>query len=235
MSEQKKFPQRVKNAMDNAKLRISAPCPTPSGKGKFSLLTWQVVNGNPRIVVNTNDPEDKHDFGRITAKADIIIFGIIIEAIRRMSKAERGEKIIINCQDYTFFGGKRSEQPEITASVYVGKDAEGYTYISVLDTIRKERPKIKFQFKPPRFVELMDKNGQPVDVETASSLVATAYADVLSFYANELSIDTWVEPQTSKQNKFGGNKGNYNNNRQQESTSSSNDFGDDDFGDDLNF
>lgn len=227
MSEQRRFNERTKNAMDNVKLRLSTKCPTPSGKGKFANLTWQVVNGNPRIVVYTGDPEDKHDYGRITAKTDIIIFSMIIEAIRKMSQAPKGEKLIINCQDYTWFGGKKSEQPEITAQIYVGKDQEGFTYLSVIDPVRKERPKVKFQFKPPSFSEILDKNGNPLEAEELSRLVANAYADALAFHANYLSIQTWVEPKPA--NKSGGGFNNNNRGGNQSSESSDIDFDNIDF------
>ena len=51
---------RVKNALDNRKLFLTAPVPStdPEAKGKYSTLQWMLVKNNPRMVVWTNDPAD---------------------------------------------------------------------------------------------------------------------------------------------------------------------------------
>lgn len=50
-------PPRIKNALDNRKLNLSAP--TPGAQGKYANLIWGIINNNPRITVYTGDPSEE--------------------------------------------------------------------------------------------------------------------------------------------------------------------------------
>lgn len=200
-------PQRKKNGADNRKLSLSAPCPT--AQGKTSSLTWQFTGNNPRIVVWTGDPEDsgqQNNYGKIVSKLDPFIFSILIQTIQEAIDAPGEYKRIVNSKDFVFFGGKRSERPEVTSSIIIKKGSDGVIALMVVDAKKQQRPKIPFKLLPPRFLELVDGSGAALPEAELSKLAAQAYINLLKDVMFTLVVTEYVEPPPKDQNG-GGNKG----------------------------
>ena len=98
-------PVKVKTALNNNKLALSAPCPT--AKGKRSTLGFDFTNNNPSIVVRTNDPADitpATNYGTISAKMDLPIFFAFLTTLNEVieSTGEMKKKIYANDKESYF-------------------------------------------------------------------------------------------------------------------------------------
>lgn len=202
--------ERKTNALDNRKLALSAPCPT--AEKKWSSLLWRLVNNNPRIIVYTNDPNDtgeRNENGRITAALDATTMSGILNNILQACDAEPGWNApSVQCMNYIFPGGKRSDKPVLVATVMVGKDQEGVVWISVVH-YNKDRPKIKFPFGPAMefgntFHSLVHRDGTPVSRGELSVFYAKAYVNTIRPLFEQLLVNEWTEP---KKKEDGGRSG----------------------------
>lgn len=209
MSEKRNFPNaHVRNVLDGNNLSISAPCPT--AKGKWSSLNFRVTNGNPRIIIYTNDPDDEgNDYGRIVVKLHPLSFETLLNVWESCIDKEAGYKETIEIEDFIFNGGQRSERPELTHKIIVGKDNDGVISLMVLDARGPNRPRIKFEIRAPRFVKLLSSGGEPLDRAQESVRFTRIWIDLLRPLATQLAVDTWKEPQrrNQNQNQGGGNRG----------------------------
>lgn len=195
---------RKKNALDNNKLTLRAPCPT--AQGKKSSLIWGVYSNNPSITVYTGDPEDTTNYGRIVANINITNFYAFIEMLEAMAKHDGESKKKIDLKGFTWFGGKRSEQPVVLNSLAVGKDADGGVWLSV---IADNRPLIRFYILPDELTSLLHGDGSPYTKAEASSLFALGYCQILRNLVSIVLVNEYVEEAPKKPFVPGGNN-NYN-------------------------
>lgn len=213
-------PPRIKNALDNRKLALFAPCPAkPEVK---SSLMWMLVANNPRMVVWTNDPNDtgkSNGFGKITANLDMPVFVTYLQMLSDIIEHDGEIRQSIDCLNYTFFTGKRSEKPELVSTIWVGKDKDGIIWTSL---VAKNRPKIKFTFGNNDFHHYMNGDGSPMAASVVSQLFAKAYVKVMYGVMEHLLVTNFVEPEKKDKPAYGGDKGRSNN-----SYNNSNDSDDD--------
>lgn len=202
MSENRFPNQHVKNVLDGNNLSISAPCPT--AQGKWSSLNFRVTKGNPRIIIYTNDPNDSvNDHGRIIVKLHPLSFGALLRAWELALTQEPGWKESIEIEDFIYGrGGQRSDKPELTHKIIVGKDGDGVISLMVLDARIRDRPRIKFEIKAPRFVRLIGANGEPLSKAAESIRFSEIWLKILNELAPSLYASTWEEPK--KRNQQGG-------------------------------
>lgn len=212
---------RIKNALDNRKLSLSATCPTsPQNK---SSLSWSIIGNNPRCTIYTNDPEDngqKNDYGRIVAKLDLAIFMMYMNLIDRVIKAPPDTKFGIKNENFKFPNGKRTDAPVLENTLWVGKDKDGIMWLSVVDA-NKSRPVIKFPFVPSNFHHFIHGDGTPFTAAETSVLFAEGYRDTMARIMTHLAVTEYKEPPPKNQqgggggqyNRGGGDRGGYNNNR----------------------
>lgn len=189
-------PPRPTTALDNKKLSMRAT----NAKGKTSSLNWQLVNNNPRIVVYTNDPDDTKDYGKITAALDAPTFFAFLRILEKAINSPDKFREKIDNLNFTFPGGKRSEQPSVVSSLIVGKDEGGAVWISVS---APGRPQIKFPFVNPDFHHFYKDNGQQYTKEECSDLYARSYHTMLSMLMANVLTNHWIEPP--KKDANGGN------------------------------
>lgn len=195
MSDQNRKPP--KHALNSPKLRLSAPCPT--AKGKYSSLSWDVYQNNPRVVVATNDPNLSNDreknFGRITAALEAPTFYMFLELLKdTIANKEAAKQPVIQN-----FGNPRNAErgapPKHMTDLGVGRDAEGQIYIYVAS---KEDgwPMIKFVFGPPdqRFHKLVRANGESLSKAEVSELYARAYVNLLTQVMGNVLDTHYIEP-----------------------------------------
>ena len=76
-------PVKRKHSLNNPKIRLSAP--NPACKGVYAILSFDMVQNNPRISIDTKDPSlsgPENSYGRITAPLDPVVFMMLIEALQ---------------------------------------------------------------------------------------------------------------------------------------------------------
>lgn len=213
-------PVPVKHALNNPKIRMSAP--NPAAKGIYATLSWDIFQNNPRIVVDTKDPQFKNpenQYGRIQAAMDPVIAYSFLELLEWAIALDKPNKErIANYganKQVPYQQGQRPE-PVHVSDVWVGRDAEMNVFISVLSA-KENWPKIKFVFGPSdhRFVKYFKADGTERSKEEISTLFAKAYLRLLSEALAGVLVKTYEHVQPSQfggGNRNGGGGGGYNRN-----------------------
>lgn len=196
-----------------------------SGDGRDApRLYWAIFDGNPRIVVRTQDPNDKdNNYGTIVAPMDPIIMSVLSDIIRQAADAEPGWRQKITNKS-TWHNGQKLQEPTRINDIIVGKDSEGCVYIALHED---NRPNLRFLFGPSSFHYLIKNDGSPLSKAELSVLFAKGYANMVmqavgtiigySSYAgvykeHEGEKNTSYRPNNSGGNySNGGNRGNWGN------------------------
>lgn len=203
-------PPPEKNALDNNKLQLSTPCPTPAGKGKYSTLKVEFVKNNPRFVVWTNDPEDtgeRNNYGKIVAALDLPTMFMLFRLIEDVVAGPAGgEPVQLQNLNFKYPGGKRTDRPVLESKVFVGKDADGVVFISVI-AFEEHRPKIVFPFLPTQYHNLMHRDGTPWEKGKLSEKFAVGFLDAIRPVINHLSVIKYVPPEPKNKDGQGGGGG----------------------------
>ncbi len=236
MSEEQK-PVPAKTVFDFDKLSLG----TLSGPAR---LRFGIYNNNPRVIVYTNDKNDKADYGKITAALDPFIFNQLTTLIARVANSAEPVEFGIENKGYEFKNGERSKDLMVLTTLRVGKDSNGVVWLMVE---KNNRPKIRFDFGFNIYHVITHADGSPLSHADASKLGALATAKTLeSVYNTYITTNyTHVEKQ-SKPNNSGGynnnnrsgggynNRGGYNNNNNRSggnySPQSNNNISDEDIG-----
>lgn len=212
-------PEKIKSAFNNSKLTLSAPCPT--AKGKYSTLGFDFANNNPSIIVRTNDPGDAtpaNNYGTISAKLDAPAFYAFIYNLEQCIKSEGEMKIKCENYNHDYVDGQRSQDIKHLSDLWVGKDKEGCPYISVLSK-KDDRPVIKFVFGPSdsRWHKYLHGDGTPFSKADLAKLYANSFLTILKHVTANIMVSAYVAPVPRKPfggQQGGGNRPQYNNNRQ---------------------
>ena len=196
-----------------------------SGDGRDApRLYWAIFDGNPRIVVRTQDPNDKdNNYGTIVAPMDPIIMSVLSDIIRQAADAEPGWRQKITNKS-TWHNGQKLQEPIRINDIIVGKDSEGCVYIALHED---NRPNLRFLFGPSSFHYLIKNDGSPLSKAELSVLFAKGYANMVmqavgtiigySSYAgvykeHEGEKNTSYRPSNNGNNySNGGNRGNWGN------------------------
>jgi hypothetical protein len=195
---------RVKNALDDTKMKLTAPAPTAAGK--TASLVWGITGNNPRATVYTQDPNENDErtgYGKIIAKLDITVFNAFMVLVRQIANGPTDTKAKMENKNYTWFNRKRSDTPAVINTLWAGKDKDGGVWISIDE---QNRPKIKFYISTPDFHCLYNGDGTPFTPEQVSKTFTIGYTELVQRTMNNLFTTTWVapEPKTPPQNNGGG-------------------------------
>lgn len=213
---QKTFKPIPKTAMDEYKLKLSAPL--QDGQTKAATLSVGLINNSPRINVWTNINGDK-DNGRISAPMDSITFIALIGELEKIIDGENDVQVkIVNRT------GKPGETFVVSTTV-LGKDKEGRVFISV---VAENRPKIKFTFLPSEWHMLTHKDGTPYTESALSVTYAKAWSRLLSSLLPTVLTNYYVQPEP-----WDGGKKDYSSNGKQATTTAPKDNEADFDGDDY--
>ncbi len=206
------FPQRKKHALDNFAFNLSEP--VPNEQGKFSRLNWALSRNSLAIKVYTGFSSDQNNkYGLIDARLDGIVFYGFLELLQKALTEQNEWKSRIDYEDFTFFGGKRSDSRVLISSVYVGRDADGVIWVSVVDAIKKDRPRIKFTFGSGRNHHFKHGDGSDYTKADISQLFAKAFYNMLSNVGSTVLVQEYEEPKPRQNNNNNGyNRQNNNNN-----------------------
>lgn len=220
MADNRNFPARKKNALDNRKLALSTKCPTDNSK--WSSLVWGLYTNQPRITVYTNCPNDQQGWhkGKIEAKLDAPTFFAFLQMLQNVIDAPLDTKMKIENKNFIFPGGKRSESPVHVSDLWCGKDKDGVIWISVTAVGKdKDRPRIKFPIiNPSEFHNLHHGDGTQFTQEECSKLYATGYLGMLRQVMAMLLVVEYKEPEPrdgqggggGQRGGQGGGRNNYN-------------------------
>lgn len=187
------FSQRAKGPLDNEKLKLYAPC--TSAPGKVSALSWSLVKNCPRISIYTNDPADNSKdtgYGKITANMSPLAFFAFLELIEKAIVAKETFIDKIENLGYSFFGGKRSENPVVLSETVVGRDKDGVVWMSVIIP-NSNRPRIKFPFGLDTYQVLKHGDGSEFTLSEASTIVAKANVSILKNMFSHVLVTEWVD------------------------------------------
>lgn len=232
---QRNFPQRKKHALDNYGFNLSVP--VNGEQGKYSNLSWEISRNSLGIRVYTGYSADitGRQRGQIRATLSGIAFYGFLELLKQ-ALSEKGEwKGKIEYTDFHFMnGGKRSNAAELISAVYVGRDEDGTIWISVIDAMNKDRPRIKFPFGAGRQYNFKHADGSDYTRADITQLFARAYYNFLSTAGSYVMVREYEEPKP-RQNSGGGGGNNYNNNNRQNNNSGGGGGGNSDFDDQIPF
>jgi uncharacterized membrane protein YgcG len=191
---------RKKTGLSEYNLRLVAD--PINGARRGPNMGFVVVKNNPHIEVRTNIENDK-DYGRIIAKLDSPTFYAIIEAINEAPTWPNDKKVMWSINAHRFVNRQRSKDPMLDAKVLVGKDKEGVVYMSVLSW-DKERPLIKFPFRPAALHSVAHGDGTPLTAAEISVLYCRSWVRMLNNLVAHLLITEYVEPPPPQQQQGGG-------------------------------
>jgi hypothetical protein len=201
-------PAKRKNAFNNPKLRLQAP--NPMLKGVYATLGFDFYQNNPRLVVDTKDPNlsgKENGYGRFSANLDTVVFTMLLECISAAIASKEPMRVKLENNNHEYVDGKRSQEITHLTDVWVGRDQEGHIFIQVLSTKGQQWPSIKFIFGPSdtRYHKFYKEDGSAWSRAELSVLAARAYVRLLTGLLPVIADTHYYEaPQN---NSWGGNKG----------------------------
>lgn len=166
MSEQAEQPVRIHDFE-----RLQMWTPTPGAPGKRAKLSFGIRDGNPRVTVFTNDPNDKINNGVIYAAMNPETFYAFMELFGNVIRAKEEVKYKISCFGTRWENNKPTKEKILISDLCFGRDAEGMIWICI---IAENRPKIKFEFNISDYHLLLDGDGKQFDKARASRLEAAS-------------------------------------------------------------
>lgn len=190
-------PKIKKIALDNTKLNLQ----TPNTVGKTATLKWGLKKNNPQLTVWTNEPNDTKDYGKIVAATDTPHFYSFLEMLRSAALATEEVRYSIDCKNFTWANGKRSEAPIVTARLVCGRDDKGCVFISV---VAHGRPNLKFTVAPNTWHSFRDQQGNEMPASDASKFFTLGLVSSIEKMMANLQITEYVEPEPPKQQGGGG-------------------------------
>ncbi len=238
MSDYQK-PVVKKTSLKNPKLRLAAP--NPAVKGVYASLSFDVYQNNPRIIIDTKDPgmmTKENGFSRITAAMDPVGFGMFLELMKDIIASPAADKKKVETFGNDYVNGQRSNEVVHLTDIWVGKDAEGVVFLSVISK-KPGWPVIKFAFglSDQRFTKIYHSDGTQYSKAELSVLGARTYYKLLTeLVPNILDTHFYEAPPNPKYAKGGGgNGGGYNKPAYNKPAYNQQDSSDDGGGDDLPF
>lgn len=123
--------------------KLSMFTPTPGVEGRRAQFTWSMRDGNPRIVVWTNHPEDNGGKGQIYAGFNAETFGMFIALFRKVIASPTPTKVKFDNYIAKYENDRATGDRTLGSELWFGKDESGFIWISLT---APERPKVVFKF-----------------------------------------------------------------------------------------
>lgn len=204
---QPNFPVRKKTPLDEPGLRLVADT-LENGTGRPTLKVYPNGKNSLRFDIWTNLPGDKND-GRISADVPYIVMYTFLELIRQYAEPSTpADRSYIELTGFTFFGGKKSDKPEVLCKLFAGKDEQGVVFISI-QVSDSTRPKIMFPLLDQSFSRIVTAQG-PMNKAASSQLYARGYTTALQLFIQHHCSEAYVDKSANKQQGGGGGYGNNN-------------------------
>lgn len=205
--------QKVKTILDDQKFKLTAK-PIESGARPPTLQLATYFN-NPQLTVFPN-----HDNGSgctvINAGLDINTFGMVLKNLEYLIALQGEDQIEIeNKRDIP---KEKRTDPKVTkqvvSKIQMGKDPDGKVWISVLDNVKPNAPKIRFYFGINFYHTIRSKSGLTpgqFSQMQAAAWVQNAHTFMAGILLNnpnaEIDRAAIAEKFGNKGGGYGGNKG----------------------------
>lgn len=201
---QPNYPVRKKTPLDEPGLRLVADT-LENGTGRPTCKVYPNGKNTIRFDIWSNLPGDKND-GRISLDVPYMIMYAFMELIKHYSESSTpADRSYIELNGFTFFGGKKSEKPEVLGKLYAGKDENGVVFVSV-QVPDSTRPKIMFPLIDQSFTRIITAQG-PMNKAAASAIYARGYVTALQLFLQHHCSEAYVDKSQNKPQ--GGNGGGY--------------------------
>ena len=213
MAQTNNFPIRKKTPLDDPGLRLTAEN-LENGTGRPTLKVYPNGKNSCRFDIWSNLPGDKND-GRITADVPYGLMYVFLQLIQHYTEPSTpSDSSYIQIEGFTFYGGKRSDKPEVLAKLFAGKDEQGVIYISV-QVADSSRPKIRFPLMDQFYSKIITQQG-PMAKPLASAIFAKGYAKALELFLQQHCSEAFVDKTgQQQQNNQRNNNGGYQQQQQQ--------------------
>ena len=142
---------------------------SPGVENRRAKLAWVEYNGNLRVSVSPNNPNDKSQLS-INAAMDPVTFEFFLSQFETICNGPNGAKDKIPCKRGEVVDGKTTGKKFLLSDLFFGKDDEGKCWISVKT---EDRPEIMFYFAMSDYHEYKSSRG-PVSEADMSKMIALA-------------------------------------------------------------
>jgi hypothetical protein len=191
-------------------VRFQLWTPTPGAEGKRARLAFGIRDGNPRVTVFTNDPNDKVDKGVIFAGIDPETFFAFLMDFERIVRQNKEDKNKLDCYRSRWENDKPTSDRILGSTLRYGKDADGIVWICLE---ADNRPKIRFNFKLSEWHAFVKSDGNHISEAEGSVYSALAKIALLRTCYGEAIAKTAATTPAGRQNsgkkddfkKSGGN------------------------------
>lgn len=165
--------------------RLQLFTPAPNVQNVRSKLSFGFRDGNARITVFTNDPNDTTNKGIIYAGFSPEMFDIFLTLFERVIRSPDEIKHSIDCFTTRYEDNKPTNEKILNAQVWFGKDASKQVWISVT---ANGRPQIKFTFHVSEWHKFYRPDGTEMDAGEGSAIAAMAHLNLLrQIYGNMIT------------------------------------------------
>lgn len=170
--------------------------PTPGVEGKRSKMGFGIRDGNPRITVFTNDPNDKIKKGVIAAGMNPTTFYAFLILFEKTIKSREEVSHYIECYQAKYEDDVRTKERVLAAQVHFGKDSRGMVWIEL---VAQNRPKIRFYFRMSDWHGIYNAAGEQIGEAEASVLESAAMLAVMrAVYDRMIAKNIEYAPPRSK-------------------------------------
>lgn len=136
-----------------------------------SKLSWSIRNLYPRLSVFYNNPRDLDLKSTVYVSFDPISFQVLLDQMKALALSKKEEKFKVSSYMPRRIEGQKRLGKEYIADLYVGRNAEGMCWISI---VQKDMPKPVFVFDLEEFVVFHNLEGNPIPAPERSSLALLA-------------------------------------------------------------
>ena len=168
---------------------------------------FSIYQNNPRVIVYTNNKEDKEDYGRITGAMTPIVFNAFLTNLTMAANSKEAIQFAIDNLGHEWSNGKRSEQPVVLSTLKFGKNEEGVVWVSLT---RKNRPVIVFEIGEDMYHHLYRGDGTRMSKSEISRVMALGYIKTIQDLFNIYTVSNYehiVPTNRGSNNKREGGQG----------------------------
>lgn len=201
MSEQRNFPQREKNSLDEKKLTLEGTLV----QGATRPPTWSMamISNQLRVTCYSNVPNDK-DNGRISARMSAIAAYSFFSALEQVLATDEKCNFSMECRTVRQGGDWRN--PVLDSTLHVGRNGEGVVYFGIV-AADSSRPRLNFPLLPTNFHAFIDSSTKQVlGAKLSSEFWAKGYLKLMQNLAAN-ALDTGFKEPPPRQQNGGGNRG----------------------------
>jgi hypothetical protein len=211
MAGQYQSAPRATTILDERKLNLTA---APVQKGaKPPSLKVGIYRNNPQFTVFPNC-DNGSGVSRISAGMNLDTFGVVMKLIQHLALDTTPPETFSIANMQPIKKEDRTDpnvRQKTVSETMVGKDEDGQVWISVIDRVTSNAPKVKFYFKPDYYHSFRAKSGD-LDKGMISRFHANLFAERSMALVYAVMAGAGQDPQNAGGGQQGGNKGGWSGN-----------------------